>query len=470
MNSLTTRGFAACAIVAFIPGLASAQAGTTPVLAGDANQDYTVNISDLLMVLEVIHQDCPGEAEPCPADFDGNDQINIDDLLVVIANWGATAEPPASDDVVSDNVEVVVVDTVLVDPEPVLLDAVYYDMYSRTQSRANLGWDLDQGWQTRGWNSQNGVDVLPYAYGGGVDYDHDMEYTDEDLDNFQAWLDENIPFDYEGPVVLDMEGEWWHLMNNATQREMDDIIDFYIQGLEYAESMRPNVKFGYWGLPKKHMTLDSYTGASVDRLLKRSGAIFPDTYESNVGGNDYNRMKAHIEACIEKVEGDVPVYVQMSPRYQDQELGGWRHFHTNEELMRDQVNPTLDARWTDDDGHTHRVSGIALWDAYVYVKHYATDWYSLSDDEIAMLWDGVDAIHLSMYQDLLATVAEQEPAEELYSPNGQGSPDVDQEVESSPSIVSSPEAGPSMSTALKPSKKKFSTKSSTKRKKTKATK
>ena len=358
MNSLTTRGLAACAI------LAATSLATAGSLEGDVNEDHSVDINDLLLVLGNVNMACPPSPETCPTDLNGDDVTDHADVNILMANYGAT-EP--SDEQSEENSEdnstpSSAQDPVLVDPEPVVMDSIYYDMYSRSNSRANLGWELDQGWQTRGWNTENGVDVLPYAYGGGVDYDHDMEYTDEDLDNFQAWLDENIPYDYDGPVVLDMEGEWWSMMNYADQEQMDEIIDFYIQGLEYAESMRPNAKFGYWGLPKKHMTLDGYAGGSVDRLLKRSGAIFPDTYESNVGGNDYNRMKAHIETCIEKVEGQVPVYVQMSPRYQDQELGGWRHFHTNEELMRDQITPTLDARWTDENGHTHRVSGIALWE------------------------------------------------------------------------------------------------------------
>jgi hypothetical protein len=253
-----------------------------------------------------------------------------------------------------------------------------------------------------------GVEVLPYCYGGGVDHDADSHYSAEDLEQFEAWLDANIPLEYDGPVVLDMEGDWWSMMGHANQATMDEIMDFYIQGLDYAESMRPNAKFGYWGLPKKGMTTASYTGPGVDRLLQRSGAIFPDTYESNVGGNDAVRMQAHIEACLEKTQGRVPVYVQMNPRYRDQQLGGWRHFHTNEEMIRDQAKPSLNARWTDAKGDTHRIAGLGLWDAYVYVKHFTPDWYDLDSQDIAMLWDEVDQIHHSMYQELRTLVADEE--------------------------------------------------------------
>ena len=227
MNSLTTRGFAACAI------LAATSFATAGTLEGDVNEDHAVNINDLLLVLGNMNQYCPPSPESCPTDLNGDDMTNDADVSIVMANYGATEESSENSESESDSSSTMSSEQepILVDPEPVVMDAIYYDMYSRTQSRANLGWDLDQGWQTRGWNSQNGVDVLPYAYGGGVDYDHDMQYTDEDLDNFQAWLDENIPYDYEGPVVLDMEGEWWQMMNYADQDQMDEIIDFYIQGL-----------------------------------------------------------------------------------------------------------------------------------------------------------------------------------------------------------------------------------------------
>jgi len=401
MNFLKTRGSAVCAIVATTACLTSTGM-TFAAVDGDSTQDNKVDIADLLDVVSNINLTCPAAPKACLTDFDQSDRTDVADLLTVLTNWGAVGsetQDTASDSPSSSAER-------LVGPEPVLIDSIYYDSYSRVESRAQLGESLDQGWRTRGHNGMKGVDVLPYCYGGGVDQDADNHYSDHDLEQFEAWLDANIPHEYEGPVVLDMEGDWWPMMDHANQATMDEIIDFYIQGLEYAEAMRPNAKFGYWGLPKKGMTAASYTGPGVDRLLQRSGAIFPDTYESNVGGNDAVRMQAHIESCLEKAQGQVPVYVQMNPRYRDQQLGGWRHFHTNEEMIRDQAQPSLDARWTDVKGNTHRIAGLGLWDAYVYVKQFTPEWYDLSTEEISALWDEVDAIHHSMYQDLKALVGE----------------------------------------------------------------
>jgi hypothetical protein len=227
-----------------------------------------------------------------------------------------------------------------------------------------------------------------------------MQYTSEDLASFEAWLDENVPEDYTGPVVLDMEGGWWAEMSVANPEQMEGILDFFIQGLEYASAMRPNAKFGYWGLPKKHMTTDHYTGPSMARLLQASGAIFPDSYETCPGHDDSNRLRRHVERCIELVQGEVPVYVQMCPRFRDEESGQWRYYFHDDEFLRDQGRASLDARWVDASGRTHRVAGIAIWDCYNYAKLYHDDWSSLNDDEIIELWDEIDFIHAGLYRSL----------------------------------------------------------------------
>jgi hypothetical protein len=51
-------------------------------LTGDINGDNTVNIDDLLSVIANWGM-CPG----CPADVTGNGVVDIDDLLAVINHW-----------------------------------------------------------------------------------------------------------------------------------------------------------------------------------------------------------------------------------------------------------------------------------------------------------------------------------------------------------------------------------------------
>jgi hypothetical protein len=181
-----------------------------------------------------------------------------------------------------------------------------------------------------------------------------------------------------------MEGGWWdQIFHASNQAQMDVIIDFYIVGIDYARSLRPDARFGYWGLPMKHQTAEDYTGPTLRRLLLAQGAVFPDTYEWNPGGNDYSRLRRHVEGTIRLVAGTVPVYVQMSPRWKITNsdcLSGSAEcmpshcgLHSNEEILRDQARAILDAEWTAPDGTVCRAAGLALWDAYVYEKYCYQD-------------------------------------------------------------------------------------------------
>lgn len=55
------------------------------LVTGDANGDGSVNVSDLLLVINGWGP-CPA-SPPCNADLDGNGQVNVLDLLLVINHW-----------------------------------------------------------------------------------------------------------------------------------------------------------------------------------------------------------------------------------------------------------------------------------------------------------------------------------------------------------------------------------------------
>jgi Sec-independent protein translocase protein TatA len=64
--------------------------------------------------------------------------------------------------------------------------------------------------------------------------------------------------------------------------------------------------------------------------------------------------------------------------------------------MRDQVDSSLAAVWTDADGTEHRIAGIALWDAYVYFSWYTENWSTLDNETRKAMWDGLDAYHVEL--------------------------------------------------------------------------
>jgi len=56
---------------------------------GDLNGDNVVNVSDLLILLGAWGP-CPG----CDADLNGDDVVNVSDLLILLGAWGACPAPP----------------------------------------------------------------------------------------------------------------------------------------------------------------------------------------------------------------------------------------------------------------------------------------------------------------------------------------------------------------------------------------
>ena len=217
------------------------------------------------------------------------------------------------------------------------------------------------------------------------------------------WIDENIPADYEGPLCLDMEGDWWGVFDTSNQTVMDTVVDFYIEGLEYAQSLRPNAKIGYWGLPKKSHTKDTSITADVSRLLQASTGLFPDVYDMNPIGNGSGRLQRHIETAMEMVNGKVPVYVQASPRYKA-DNGQFSELHTIDEFMRDQVDAALVAVWTDENGQNHRIQGVALWDAYVYFWWYTENWSMLGNQTRKSMFNELDEYHVAILERMKESV------------------------------------------------------------------
>lgn len=58
----------------------------TPSEPADLNCDGIIDIEDLFIVLSEWGE-CP-DPDDCPADLDGNGVVDVDDLFILLANWG----------------------------------------------------------------------------------------------------------------------------------------------------------------------------------------------------------------------------------------------------------------------------------------------------------------------------------------------------------------------------------------------
>ncbi len=383
--------------------IATSLTATTLMAASSAdfNNDGDVNAIDLLTIMSNLGQHCNAD---CTADLNNDGVVSSADIMALMQQWGPVADYVAP---VTEPDEAVTRDPnrdmSWQGQDPILMDAIYYDDLSRSQQRRDLATALNQGSQTRAWAASNDIAVLPISYGGVFDYYDDGEIDDADKEKFLAWVDANVPVDYAGPICLDLEGSWWPLLDSSNQVVVDTAINFYLEGLAYAQSLRPNAKIGYWGIPKKSHTIENSTTASIDRLLQASTGLFPDVYEHNPGGNDSTRLEQHTEKCIQMVNGEIPVYAVSFPRCKV-DSSGLRHFHTTPEFMRDQVQSTLDAVWTDANGKDHRVNGVAFWEAYVFVSMYTDNWSQMSNEDRKAHWDDVDALHVEFLSNMKSSV------------------------------------------------------------------
>ena len=375
---------------------------TSPI--ADFNDDGVVDTTDLVTLVGQLNQACDG----CATDLNNDGMTDSTDILELMGQWGDVAgyvQPiEGNESVVADtDDQIEEVDVSWQGQGPVLFDAIYYDQLSRNAQHQELGLVLNQGEQAKAWAAGNNIATQPMAYHGGIDYNEDGEYSDDDKRRFRDWLDANVPQDYDGPLCLDMEGQWWSLFNTSNQTVMDVAIDFYIEGIEYAQAQRPNAKIGYWGLPKKAHTKETSTTADVSRLLKACTALFPDVYDHSPLGNGSSFRQYHIETAMEMVDGKVPVYVQASPRYPDTN-NQYTQLHTVEEFMRDQIDSSLAAVYTDADGKEHRIAGVSLWDAYGYFWRYTENWTMLEADVQKSICDELDAYHVTLLAEMKLSV------------------------------------------------------------------
>jgi len=379
--------------------------------SADFNNDGVVNAADLIAITSNYGIACNGE---CPTDLNNDGVTNQSDLLVLMQSWGpvqgwvdpnATIQQSVNN---SDDNQTNQQDMSWQGQGPVLFDAILYDQDTRLFSHGGYArWhnaeEYNQGEFAQAWASSNNVATQPMVY-GGVDWDHNNDLTEEDKANFVIWMDETIPADYSGPICLDLEGQSWSMFETPSQSIMDVVLDRYIEQLEFAKSLRPNAKIGFWGLPKKSHTNPANQIASIQRLLDASTAIFPDVYENNIGGNDASRLQLHIERAIEMVNGKVPVYAQTFARYRNINTGLRNAFFSQEEFIRDQVQSSLDAVWTDTDGVEHRVSGVSLWDAYSFVAAYTDGWSEMSMEERKEVWNDIDHTHVEFLTNMKVAV------------------------------------------------------------------
>jgi hypothetical protein len=235
----------------------------------------------------------------------------------------------------------------------------------------------NQGQRTLAYTTSVGITRIPMAYHGGVDSNASGDITDRNKEHFQQWVQERLPSNYCGPVVMDYEQPWWEALGAKAiaPEKLQEIIAVYNESTSIARSMLPNAQWGYWGLPLLRNTSDNWLnqGNSLEPLLSTCGALYPDIYDSNRGKDTSSRAQRHIERVLELAAGAIPVYVFVSPRFT-----GEGKDHSNfvpDDVFLRHLNGAMKASWTDASEVQHKIQGLILWDAYGYTQ--ASEWTDL---------------------------------------------------------------------------------------------
>ena len=265
-------------------------------------------------------------------------------LLTLLVTPGSAVEPPISPAPAPE---------AATDPSPRVLDGIKYTEIER------------QGALTRQTCRRLGIPTVPIAYHGGVDTNADGVISENNIARFTEWVDRTIPRERTMPAVLDYEQPWWDELT-AESIEPDrlrEILDVYLEGLVVAEQLRPDVDWGYWGLPAMRHTSEKWRaqGLSLDALLSRQGAVYPAAYDCNPGSGS-DEFGRYATRALESCGGRLPVWVFINTRYCGQRGDRSRFIPVDEVLANAQA--ILTAEWTDPSGGVHRVAGIVVWDTY----------------------------------------------------------------------------------------------------------
>lgn len=237
--------------------------------------------------------------------------------------------------------------------------------------------EQNQGQKTIAYTTLEGITRVPLIYNGGIDRNASGDYSDRERELFTQWVQSQLPSDYCGPMVIDYEQPWRKELSEkilAPQR-LQEILSVYIDGIHFAQGTLPSAQWGYWGMPLLRNTGKSWQeqNLSLQPLTSQCSALYPDIYDDSRGNEQIKRTKSHISKVLEIAQGQIPVYVFVSPRFAGE--GGDRSYFVPDDVFLRRVNAAMQAVWVDENGVQHRIQGVILWDTYSFSAE--TEWEAL---------------------------------------------------------------------------------------------
>ena len=222
--------------------ISSAEAGATfnlyvyrAIVRGDADSNDKVEIADLIMTASAYGEDCSG-SQPCATDIDEDGQVDVDDILGVIADFGQEAKEALAP-------------TILAGAQ-VTLQSLYSEHQYAIRSMG-IG---NHAWCVHGSSLRAGYDI---------DLDEFLTTSYADIEaTFSSYVtNHELAFDTTDLVVLDIEapisprhlGSWLKELQEANEQHLfEEWVEAYRLRIAVAREVLPNARLGLYGMIVPH--------------------------------------------------------------------------------------------------------------------------------------------------------------------------------------------------------------------------
>jgi len=116
-------------------------------------------------------------------------------------------------------------------------------------------------------------------------------------------------FDWEGDLYYDI------IFDKASSKEKSYAVSQFLKAIHIAKKLRPNVKWGFYGLPNpKYLIKNKHSNQTIRKVLNKTDFVVPVIYISSP--NNIQKQESYFNQIKSLVNGiDVPVYPIVWDRY-----------------------------------------------------------------------------------------------------------------------------------------------------------
>jgi hypothetical protein len=158
--------------------------------------------------------------------------------------------------------------------------------------------------------STYGAAKTVHIWQGYFDFEEPYGFVD-DWDEFEDFLDEFIPPNWDGPVVVDWETGWidYIYAGSSAGQAYWDRLDEGIAIMDLINDLRPNALRGFYAIPGRGNYGDGPTvwhnqndHLVTDGLIPSCKALFPSCYDLYPNGSPFPPGSEQLEDIVEDLE------------------------------------------------------------------------------------------------------------------------------------------------------------------------